>query len=122
MHAGSGAGGAARVVDNATARRNWTAGQSSVFDSSGSSSSDEQGKPRGLRGVRVLDQQNDGGAGTGGGRANANSVGNNSRDPGGLSPSRSHADVRPTGGSAATTGERPNTFTVPRLDTLKGIM
>lgn len=37
----------------AGSRRNWGVGQSSVFDTSGSSSSDE-GKPRGLHGVQVL--------------------------------------------------------------------
>lgn len=143
MHAGEGAGDAARTADNATTRRNWTAGQSSVFDSSGSSSNEEQGKPRGLRGVQVLDPLTpdtdirssgstirgggsaaggDGGAGGGGGRASDSAAGSGSRDPGGGVPVvRLHAGLRSTGGPAAASGDRPNTSYVPRLDTLKGM-
>lgn len=130
MYAGS---GAANVVNNAIARRNWIAGQSSVFDSSGSSSSssDEQGKPRGLRGVQVLDPQRPvkevrssgstvRGAGSGG-RAYVNAAGAGPRDPGDVPVFRSHAGVRSTGGSASATGERSSTFSVPRLDMLKGM-
>lgn len=54
--AGTGAGGTGRAVA-ATARRKWNPGQSSVFDSSGSSSSEAEGKPRGLRGIQVLDPE-----------------------------------------------------------------
>lgn len=131
MYAGSRAG---HVVGNATARRTWSAGQSSVFDSSGSSSSssDEKGKPRGLRGVQVLDPQpagmevrSSGSAirgGGGGERAYGTAVGAGQRDPGGHGPVfKSHAGVRSTGGSAAATGERPSTFSVPHLDMLKGM-
>lgn len=52
---------AARKAMSASPRHNWSAGQSSVFETSGSSSSEDEGKPRGLRGVQVLDPITPGG-------------------------------------------------------------
>lgn len=133
----SGVGGAVGVAQAQAAplaRRNWGAGQSSVFDSSGSSSSEDEGKPRGLRGVQVLDPEppgaeeirsrssgsggggaagRSGGAGGGGGRANG--VGHAYRGPGGGVPgvgSRA-GGVATTGGSAAAR--------VPREGAVKGV-
>eukprot|EP00903_Cladosiphon_okamuranus_P012301 g11533.t1 len=115
-----GVGGSARVVKAAPGRRNWSPGQSSVFDSSGSSSSEDDGKPRGLQGVQVLDPEpagvetrsrssgsgggaaagSSGGAGGGGGRANG--VGHAYRGSGGGVPGvGSHAGVLTTGGGSA---------------------
>eukprot|EP00752_Nemacystus_decipiens_P001489 g1463.t1 len=128
-------GGAARVVQAqaAPARRNWSAGQSSVFDSSGSSSSEDEGKPRGLRGVQVLDPEppdvempsrssgsggggsagRSGGAGGGGGRTNG--VGYACRGPGGGVPGVGSlaGGMTTTGGSAAAR--------VPRVGAAKGM-
>lgn len=129
-----GVAGAAGVVQAQAkpARRNWSAGQSSVFDSSGSSSSEDEGKPRGLRGVQVLDPEppsvdirsrssgsggggaagRSGGAGGGGGRANG--VGQAYRGPGGGVPGVGSlaGGVATTGGSAAAR--------VPRVRAVKG--
>ncbi len=133
--AGAGRGGAAVAVDAAAARRRWSPGQSNVFDSSGSSSSDDEGKPRGLRGVRVLDSDpsetemrgsggtiRGGGAaagsggGAGGGGRRATGVGHAYRGPGGGVPTvgSSLAGVVTGGGGGAAAR-------VPRRETLKGM-
>lgn len=51
----------ARKAMSVSPRHKWSAGQSSVFETSGSSSSEDEGKPRGLRGVQVLDPITPGG-------------------------------------------------------------
>lgn len=53
---------AARKAMSVSPRHKWSAGQSSVFETSGSSSSEDEGKSRGLRGVRVLDPMTPGGS------------------------------------------------------------
>lgn len=114
------------VVVPAVARRNWIAGQSSVFDTSGSSSSEDEGKPRGLRGVQILDPEpsdagmrssgsivRGGGAAAGGGGVGGGggAVGNSSRRPGGGVPGNNGVGPlqgRVTGGgSAAMRGSSP---------------
>lgn len=101
--------GASGVVQAAPARRNWGAGQSSVFDSSGSSSSEDEGKPRGLRGVQVLDPEPPGaeirsrssGSGGGGAAGSSGGAGGAGGAGGGRANGVGHAYRGPGGGGRA---------------------
>ena len=135
---GDEAAGASRVVT--ATRRKWSPGQSNVFDSSGSSSSDDEGKPRGLRGVQILDSNpadagmrsigssiRGGGAaagsrggGVGGGGRRAAGASHGYRGPGGGGggvPTVGSSIVGlVTGGGGGNAAAR-----VPRRETLKGM-
>lgn len=146
--AGSSAGGSAGIVKPAAIRRTWEPGQSSVFDSSGSDNSDGDGKPRGLRGVQVLDPETPGtdavsstgsatirvggvsasSSGVWGGRAQDSSVvvDDASRVLGGgvsRSSLRSFPGQEATGGSAVVSGSAARATAVgePHLEMRRGV-
>lgn len=112
-----------------------------MFDTSGSSSSEDEGKPRGLRGVQILDPEpsdvemrrsgsivRGGGAAAGGGGVGGGggAVGNSSRRPGGGVPGNDAGPLQghvTGGGSAAMRGASPlpNSSGAPHADTLKDV-
>ncbi|CAM9734345.1 unnamed protein product [Ectocarpus sp. 12 AP-2014] len=144
---GSSAGGGAGIVKPAATRRTWEPGQSSVFDSSGSENSDGDGKPRGLRGVQVLDPETPGtdvvsstgsatiraggvsasSSGVWGGRAHDNVVDDDPSRVLGAGVSRSSLRSFPgqeaTGGSTAVSGSAARATAVgdPHLEMRRGV-